>query len=289
MKIEKVLVVGIGLMGHGIAQISAEAGMKTYIYDMDKKATEKGLGTITKLLEGRVKKGKIVEGQKDEVLANLIKIDKLEDASGVDLAIEAVFENMDVKKELFAKLDKIMSAKTILASNTSALAATPMGAATQRPDKFVVIHFHQPPQVMKLVEVCKGLETSDETYEAAVEYCKKVKKIPVGITKDVPGYLTNKVLMPYVNEAIWSLYEGVCTKEDIDIAFKAGFNHPMGPLELLDFVGLDTTLHILEDLHHQYGGNKYLPCPLLRNLVASGKYGRKSGRGFYDYTSGEKK
>ena len=213
----------------------------------------------------------------------------MEDASDVDLAIEAVFENIDVKKELFAKLDEIMSAKTILASNTSALAATPMGAATKRPDKFVVIHFHQPPQVMKLVEVCKGLETSEETYEAAMEYCKKVKKVPVGITRDVPGYLTNRAMMPMLNEVMWVLYEGICTKEDIDIAFKTGFHHPMGPIELLDFIGLDTTLHILEDLHEQYGGNKFLSCPLLKNLVASGRYGRKSGRGFYDYTSGEKK
>lgn len=289
MEIEKVLVVGMGLMGHGIAQVSAQAGLKTYIYDMDEKALDKGLGKITKLLEGRVKKGKITEEQKDEVLGNLIKIDKLEDASNVDLAIEAVFENIDIKKELFAKLDKIMDSRTILASNTSALAATPMGAATQRPDKFVVIHFHQPPQVMKLVEVCKGLETSDETYEMAMEYCRRLKKVPVGIKRDVPGYLTNRAMLPLLNEVIWVLYEGVCTKEDIDIAFKTGFHHPMGPLELLDFIGLDTTLNILEDLHQQYGGNKFLPCPLLKNLVASGRYGRKSGRGFYDYTSGEKK
>lgn len=289
MEIKSVLVVGMGLMGHGIAQVSAQAGLKTYIYDMDGKALDKGLGKITNLLEGKVKKGKMTEDQKDGVLQNLIKVGNLEGASDADLAIEAVFEDMEVKKELFAKLDKIMDAKTILASNTSALAATPMGAATQRPDKFVVIHFHQPPQVMKLVEICKGLETSDETYEAAMEYCKKIDKVPVGISRDVPGYLTNRGFMPTLNEVIWVLYEGVCTKEDIDIAFKTGFHHPMGPLELLDFIGLDTTLHILEDLHQQYGGNKFLPCPLLKNLVASGRYGRKSGRGFYDYSSGEKK
>ncbi len=289
MEIKEVLVVGMGLMGHGIAQLSAQAGLKTYIHDMDEKAMDIGLGKITKLLEGKVKKGKMTEEQKETVLGNLVKVDKLEDAADVDLAIEAVFESMDVKKELFAKLDTIMNAKTILASNTSALAATPMGAATQRPDKFVVIHFHQPPQVMKLVEVCKGLDTNDETYEAALEYCKKLEKVPVGITRDVPGYLTNRGFMPTLNEVIWILYEGVCTKEDIDIGFKTGFHHPMGPLELLDFIGLDTTLHILEDLHQQYGGNKFLPCPLLKNLVASGRLGRKSGRGFYDYSSGEKK
>ncbi len=270
-------------MGHGIAQISAEAGYETLAYDVSKEAIQKGVEKITKLLEGRVSKGKITVSQKDEVLSRLRPLESLEKAKEIDLVIEAVFEDLNIKRELFSNLDKLMPPRTILASNTSALPATPMAAATKRPERFIIMHFHQPPQVMRLVELARGLETGDEALEIAKEFCQKTGKIAVEIKKDCPGYLTNRAMMPYVNEAIWCLYEGICTKEDIDAAFKSGFNHPMGPLELSDFVGLDTMLHILEDLHYQYGGTKYLPCPLLKNMVAAGYVGRKSGKGFYDY------
>ena len=287
MAIDKVMVVGMGLMGHGIAQVSAQAGLETYVYDSAKEAVEKGMGRISKILDGQVKKEKISEQEKASVLSRIKPMDKLE-AVDVDLVIEAVVENIEIKKQVFAELDGIMPEKTIFGSNTSALPCTPMAAATKRPDRFVIVHFHQPPQVMKLVELARGLDTSDETLQAAKEFCSKVGKVAVEIKKDCPGYLTNRAAMPMANEAMWVLYEGVCTKEDIDAGFKAGFNHPVGPLELADFVGLDTMLHILEDLHQQYGGNKYLPCPLLKNMVAAGRLGVKSGQGFYRYDKGKK-
>jgi len=282
MAIDKIMVVGMGLMGHGIAQISAEAGMETYVYDTSKKAIEKGIAKIAKVLEGKVKKEKISEQEKESIIARIKPMDKLERVD-VDLLIEAVVENIEIKKQVFAELDGIMPEKTIFGSNTSALPCTPMASATKRPDRFIVVHFHQPPQVMKLVELARGLDTSDDTLKAAKEYCSRLGKVAVEIKKDCPGYLTNRAMMPMVNEAIWILYEDVCTKEDIDAGFREGFHHPVGPLELSDFVGLDTMLHIFEDLHKQYGGNKYLPCPLLKNLVASGRLGVKSGKGFHKY------
>lgn len=288
MAIEKVLVVGMGLMGHGIAQISAGAGIETYVYDNSKKALEKGVSRITEVLEGKVKKEKISKQEKEATMARIKPMDKLKSVD-VDLVIEAVVENIEIKKQVFAELDGIMPEKTIFGSNTSALPCTPMAAATKRPDRFIIVHFHQPPQVMKLVELARGLDTSDETLQAVKAFCLKIGKVAVEIKKDCPGYLTNRAAMPMVNEAMWILYEDVCTKEDIDTGFKAGFHHPVGPLELSDFVGLDTMLHILGDLHQQYGGNKYLPCPLLKNMVASGRLGVKNGRGFYKYDERGKK
>lgn len=283
MAIEKVLVVGLGQMGRGILQVCAQAGMKAYGYDVSKEAVQKAKGFIQGGLDKRVKAGKITEAERDRVLGNIHAVETLEEAKEVDLAIEAVFEDVDIKTKVFVELDEKLQPNAILASNTSALPATPMASATKRPDKFIIIHFHQPPTVMRLVEVVRALQTSEETASAAIEFCKKIDKDPVDIKVDCPGFLTNRTMIPLLNEVIYCLYEGVTTKEDMDIAYKSGFNWPMGPVQLCDFIGLDTLLHIMEDLNHRRGGDKFLPCPLLSNMVAAGKLGVKSGEGFYTY------
>ena len=283
MAIEKVLVVGLGLMGRGILQVCAQAGFESYGYDVSEDAVKNATGFIAMSLEKRVKKGKITEEDKDKVLANIKTISDLNDAKDVDLAIEAVFEDINVKQDVFRKLDEVLQPNAILASNTSALPATPLASVTNRPDKFMIIHFHQPPTVMRLIELVKAIQTSDETAAATLEFCKAINKDPVLIKVDCPGFLTNRTMIPLLNEVIYCIYEGVSTKEDIDLAYKSGFNWPMGPVTLCDFIGLDTLLHIMEDLHKRRGGDKFLPCPLLSNMVAAGYLGHKSGKGFYDY------
>jgi 3-hydroxybutyryl-CoA dehydrogenase len=283
MSIEKVVVVGLGQMGRGILQVCAQSGLKTYGYDVSAEAVKNAKGFIEKGLQKRLEKGKITEEEKNRVLGNIAVVDRLEDARDADLAIEAVFENMAVKTEVFKTLDAALQPSAIIASNTSALPATPMASVTKRPDKFIIIHFHQPPTVMRLVELVRALQTSDETAAAAREFCRRIDKDGVEIKVDCPGFLTNRTMIPLLNEVIYTLYEGVATKEDIDLAFKSGFNWPMGPLALSDFIGLDTLLHIMEDLHQRRGGDKFLPCPLLSNMVAAGYLGVKSGKGFYDY------
>ena len=284
MEINKVLVVGLGLMGRGILQVCAQAGFESYGYDVSEQAVKNAKGHIEKGLEGRVKKGKITEEDKGKILANIKTVSDLNDAKDVDLAIEAVFEDINVKQDVFRKLDEVLQPNAILASNTSALPATPLASVTNRPDKFMIIHFHQPPTVMRLIELVKAIQTSDETAAAAMEFCKAINKDPVQINVDCPGFLTNRTMIPLLNEVIYCLYEGVSTKEDIDLAFKSGFNWPMGPVTLCDFIGLDTLLHIMEDLHKRRGGDKFIPCPLLSNMVAAGYLGHKSGKGFYDYS-----
>jgi len=284
MAIEKVLVVGLGLMGRGILQVCAQAGFESYAYDVSEDAVKNATGFIAKSLERRIKKGKITEEDKEKVLANIKTVSDLNDAKDVDLAIEAVFEDINVKQDVFRKLDEVLQPNAILASNTSALPATPLASVTNRPDKFIIIHFHQPPTVMRLIELVKAIQTSDETAAAAMEFCKAIDKDPVQINVDCPGFLTNRTMIPLLNEVIYCIYEGVSTKEDIDLAFKSGFNWPMGPVTLCDFIGLDTLLHIMEDLHKRRGGDKFLPCPLLSNMVAAGYLGHKSGKGFYDYS-----
>jgi 3-hydroxybutyryl-CoA dehydrogenase len=283
MKINKVLVVGMGLMGHGIAQVCAQSGFETYVYDISPEACKKGVKMIEKNLEKKVEKGKLANDEKGKIMGRVKIVDKLEAVKDADLAIEVVFEKFEVKKEVFIQLGKTMPPHTILASNTSALPATPFAAACGRPDKFMIIHFHQPPQVMRLVEVVRAMQTSDETAQSVREFCKKIDKDVCEIKVDCPGFLTNRTMIALFNEVYYCLYEGVATKEDIDMAFKSGFNWPMGPLELSDFIGLDTLLHITEDLNRRRGGDKYVPCPLLVNMVAAGYYGKKSGKGFYDY------
>ncbi len=284
MAVEKVLVVGLGLMGRGILQVCAQAGFESYGYDVSEDAVKNAIGFIAMSLEKRVKKGKITEEDKDKVLANIKTVSDLNDAKDVDLAIEAVFEDINVKQDVFRKLDEVLQPNAILASNTSALPATPLASVTNRPDKFMIIHFHQPPTVMRLIELVKAIQTSDETAAATLEFCKAINKDPVLIKVDCPGFLTNRTMIPLLNEVIYCIYEGVSTKEDIDLAYKSGFNWPMGPVTLCDFIGLDTLLHIMEDLHKRRGGDKFLPCPLLSNMVAAGYLGHKSGKGFYDYS-----
>jgi len=282
--INKVLVVGLGIMGRGILQVCAQGGFQSYGYDVSAEAVEKATGHIEKSLAGRVKKGKLSEEEKAKILSNIQVVSDLNDVKEVDLAIEAVFEDINVKQDVFKKLDAVLQPNAILASNTSALPATPLASVTKRPDKFIIIHFHQPPTVMRLIEVVRAIQTSDETAAAAVEFCKTIDKDPVEIKVDCPGFLTNRTMIPLLNEVIYCLYEGVATKEDIDLAYKSGFHWPMGPVQLCDFIGLDTLLHIMEDLHIRRGGDKFIPCPLLSNMVAAGYLGYKSGKGFYDYS-----
>lgn len=284
MAIEKALVVGLGIMGRGILQVFAQAGYEAYGYDVSQQAVDNALGAIEKSLTKRVKKGKMTEEEKAKLLGNVKIVSDLSEAKEVDLAIEAVFEDINVKQEVFRKLDEVLQPNAILASNTSALPATPLASVTSRPDKFIIIHFHQPPTVMRLIEVVRAIQTSDETAEKTMEFCKAINKDPVEIKVDCPGFLTNRTMIPLLNEVIYCLYEGVSTKEDIDLAYKSGFHWPMGPVALCDFIGLDTLLHIMEDLHKRRGGDKFIPCPLLSNMVAAGYLGHKSGKGFYDYS-----
>lgn len=284
MAIEKALVVGLGLMGRGILQVFAQAGIETYGYDVSETAVKNATGFIGKSLEKRVAKGKLTEDEKSKILSNIKIVSELQEAKDVDLAIEAVFEDILVKNEVFKKLDKVLQPDAILASNTSALPATPMASVTNRPDKFIIIHFHQPPTVMRLIEVVRAIQTSDETAQSVMNFCRVIDKDPVEIRVDCPGFLTNRTMIPLLNEVIYCLYEGVSTKEDIDLAYKSGFNWPMGPVALCDFIGLDTLLHIMQDLHSRRGGDKFIPCPLLTNMVSAGYLGHKSGKGFYDYT-----
>jgi 3-hydroxybutyryl-CoA dehydrogenase len=284
MAIKKVLVVGLGIMGRGILQVCAQAGFESYGYDVSEEAVNKASEHIARSLDGRVKKGKITEDDKANVMKNIQTVSDLNAAKDVDLAIEAVFEDVKVKQDVFRQLDEVLQPNAILGSNTSALPATPLASVTKRPDKFIIIHFHQPPTVMRLIEVVRAIQTSDETAAATVEFCKAIDKDPVEIKIDCPGFLTNRTMIPLLNEVIYCLYEGVATKEDIDLAYKSGFHWPMGPVQLCDFIGLDTLLHIMEDLHQRRGGDKFLPCPLLSNMVAAGYFGYKSGQGFYDYS-----
>lgn len=283
MSVNKVLVSGLGLMGRGILQVCAQAGYESIGYDVSNEAVKNALGFIENGLDKRIKKGKISEEEKKKVLGNIRTVSDLKEAQDVDLAIEAVYEDLNIKQEVFRNLDETLQPNAILASNTSALPATPLASATNRPDKFIIIHFHQPPTVMRLIELVRAIQTSDETARTAVEFCKSIDKDPVEIKVDCPGFLTNRTMIPLLNEVIYCLYEGIATKEDIDLAFKSGFNWPMGPVTLCDFIGLDTLLHIMEDLYQRRGSDKFLPCPLLRNMVSAGLLGHKSGQGFYTY------
>lgn len=282
MKMEKVMVVGAGQMGSGIAQVCAEAGYQVILNDLKPEFVERGLGMINKNLARKVEKGRIAGSKKLEILSRLKSSTDLTDASGVDLVIEAAIENMEVKMNIFKQLDQITPSQTILASNTSSLPITEIAAVTKRPEKVIGMHFMNPVPVMKLVEIIRGLATADEVYQTIEEMTKTLEKIPVEVN-DFPGFVSNRILMPMINEAIYTLYEGVASKEAIDEVMKLGMNHPMGPLTLADFIGLDTCLYIMETLHQGFGDDKYRPCPLLRKYVKAGWLGRKSGRGFYEY------
>ncbi|WP_404455791.1 3-hydroxybutyryl-CoA dehydrogenase [Oceanobacillus kapialis] len=280
--IKKVLVVGAGQMGAGIAQVCAQAGLEVLLNDQKEEAVQKGLRSIDKLLSRSVEKGRITEEEKKATQNRLTPSTGLQDAGDCDLVIEAVVEKMEVKKTVFRELDGIVPQHAILATNTSSLAITEIAAVTKRPDQVIGMHFMNPVPVMKLVEIIRGLQTSDETFQAIEDLTQRLGKVPVS-AKDFPGFVSNRILMPMINEAIFAVYEGVATVEDIDTSMKLGMNHPMGPLTLADFIGLDTCLYIMEVLHEGFADSKYRPCPLLKQYVQAGWLGKKSGRGFYNY------
>ncbi|RSK29993.1 3-hydroxybutyryl-CoA dehydrogenase [Bhargavaea beijingensis] len=282
MDIKHVMVIGAGQMGGGIAQVCAQAGFDVTLNDISEEAYEKGLGVITKNLSRGVEKGRMTEEEKEAALGRIRKSTDLSDAQHADLIIEAAVEKMAIKQSIFKQLDEHAQEHAILSTNTSALPITEIAAVTNRPGQVIGMHFMNPVPVMKLVEIIRGLATTDETYQAVEEMTRKLSKTPVEVN-DYPGFVSNRVLMPMINEAIFTLYEGVATKEAIDEVMKLGMNHPMGPLQLADFIGLDTCLYIMEVLQDGFGDPKYRPCPLLRKYVNAGWLGKKSGRGFYIY------
>jgi len=282
MNIKKIMVIGAGQMGSGIAQVCAQAGYDVLLNDIKEESYDKGLTTIVKNLSRNVEKERMTEDEKNNTLSRISKSLDLNDASTVDIVIEAAVENMEIKKSIFEKLDGIAPKHAILATNTSSLSITEIAAATNRPEKVIGMHFMNPVPVMKLVEIIRGLATDDEVYDAVEKMTENLSKVPVEVN-DFPGFVANRILMPMINEAIYTLYEGVASEESIDQVMKLGMNHPMGPLQLADFIGLDTCLYIMETLHEGFGDSKYRPCPLLRKYVAAGWLGKKSGRGFYQY------
>ena len=277
------MVIGAGQMGSGIAQVCAAAGFEVLLHDLNEAQVKKGLVNIENNLLRQVEKGRINEEEKLNILEKLSPSTDLRNANQVDLVIEAATENMQIKKQLFKELDELAPSHAVLATNTSSLPITEIAAVTGRPEQVIGMHFMNPVPVMKLVEVIRGLATSDEVYQLIEKTAKELGKIPVEVN-DYPGFVSNRVLMPMINEAIFTLYEGVASKEAIDEVMKLGMNHPMGPLQLADFIGLDTCLYIMETLHEGFGDDKYRPCPLLRKYVSAGWLGKKSGKGFYQYS-----
>lgn len=282
MAIQKVMVIGAGQMGSGIAQVCAQAGYDVKLNDIKQEFFERGFRVITKNLIRDVEKGRKTEEEKEAILGRITMSLDLQDASEVDIIIEAAVENMDIKQSIFKQLDALAPAHAILATNTSSLPITEIAAVTKRPEQVIGMHFMNPVPVMKLVEIIRGLATTDEVYKQVEEMTVKLSKTPVEVN-DFPGFIANRILLPMINEAVYALYEGVATKEAIDDVMKLGMNHPMGPLTLADFIGLDTCLSIMEILHEGLGDSKYRPCPLLRKYVAAGWLGKKSGRGFFVY------
>jgi 3-hydroxybutyryl-CoA dehydrogenase len=276
MDFEHVLVVGAGQMGGGIAQVVAASGRRVSLYDSYPGATERGLATMRTSLERLAEKG---GADPDEVLGRVTAVDELLPA---DLLIEAVIEDADVKQDVFRRADEILPEGAVLASNTSSIPITSLASVTERPDRVIGMHFFNPVPVLKLVEIVRGRETSDETASAIVALAEDLGKTPA-VANDFPGFVSNRILMPFINEAVWALHDGVAEAEAIDTIAKLGFAHPMGPLALADLIGLDTCVAIMEVLHEGLGDEKYGPCPLLREHVEAGRLGRKSGRGFYAY------
>ncbi len=276
------MVIGAGQMGAGIAQVFAASGYQVSLYDVDQKNTQKGIEGIDKRLKKQVGKGSLSAKEYEEIMERLHLANEITAAQTADLIVEAVVEKMEVKQAIFAELDSVAPSHTVLATNTSSLPITEIAAVTTRPEKVIGMHFMNPVPVMKLVEIIRGLATTDEVYQAVYETTKKLNKTPVEV-HDFPGFVSNRILMPMINEAVFTLYEGVANEEDIDQVMKLGMNHPMGPLTLADFIGLDTCLFIMETLHKGFGDDKYRPCPLLRKYVKAGWLGRKTGKGFFTY------
>ncbi|MGP4081627.1 3-hydroxybutyryl-CoA dehydrogenase [Pseudalkalibacillus sp. R45] len=282
MQIKKVMVVGAGQMGAGIAQVFAQADFSVVLHDLKEDIVQKGMAYITKNMNRQVEKERMTREQADAVISRLVLSTDLNNASDVDLVVEAVVENIDIKSKLFTHLDEIAPEHAILATNTSSLPITEIAASTNRPEKVIGMHFMNPVPVMKLVEIIRGLATTDETYKVIEDTTKALNKVPVEVN-DFPGFVSNRILMPMINEAIYTVYEGVAEPEAIDEVMKLGMNHPMGPLTLADFIGLDTCLYIMETLYEGFGDDKYRPCPLLRKYVKAGWLGKKTGKGFYEY------
>jgi 3-hydroxybutyryl-CoA dehydrogenase len=282
MDIKKIMVLGAGQMGGGIAQVCAQAGYQVVLRDVKDEFVARGMKIIDKNLSRNVEKGRMSEEEKKTVLGRITTTLTLEDGKDVDLVIEAIIEDPKIKHDTFAELDRICPEHAILASNTSSLPITQIAAATKRPEKVIGMHFMNPVPVMKLVEVIRGIATSDETYQVIDDLSKKLDKVPVEVN-DFPGFVSNRILLPMINEAVYCLMEGVGTVEGIDTVMKLGMNHPMGPLALADLIGLDTCLAIMEVLYDGFKDSKYRPCPLLRKYVTAGWLGRKAGRGFYIY------
>jgi len=285
---KNVAVIGAGTMGNGIAHVFAQFGYKVNLIDVSQASLDKAVATITKNLDRQVVKGALTEDEKSSTLGNLTTYTAIPDGvKGVDLVVEAATENIDLKLKIFKDLDLATEPHVILATNTSSISITKIASVTNRPDKVIGMHFMNPVPVMKLVEIIRGYSTSDEVTKLIMETSKKLNKVPTEVY-DYPGFIANRILMPMINEAIYSLYEGVAGVEEIDTVMKLGMAHPMGPLQLADFIGLDVCLAILQVLHDGFGNPKYAPCPLLVNMVTAGKKGVKSGEGFYSWTHGTK-
>ena len=285
---KNIAVIGAGTMGNGIAHVFAQFGYRVNLIDVSQASLDKAIATIGKNLDRQLAKEAITESEKQNTLSNLTTFTSLvEGVKGVDLVVEAATENIDLKLQIFKELDAATSENVILATNTSSISITKIAAVTNRPDKVIGMHFMNPVPVMKLIEIIRGYSTSDEVTNLIMEISKKLDKVPVEVN-DYPGFVANRILMPMINEAIYSLYEGVAGVEEIDTVMKLGMAHPMGPLQLADFIGLDVCLAILRVLHEGFGNSKYAPCPLLVNMVTAGKKGIKSGEGFYSWTHGTK-
>jgi len=280
--IKKIAVIGGGTMGNGIAHVCAQSGYQVVLIDVEQSFLDRAFKTITKNLDRMLKKDRITEDEKNVTLGRISTALTLDAAVDAQVVIEAIYENCDAKREIWEKLDKVCKPGTLFASNTSTIPITELAAFTERPADFIGMHFMNPVPVMKLIEIIRGLETSDETSAAITALSEKLGKTPIEVN-DYPGFIANRILMPMINEAVYAVMEGVATPEAIDGIMKLGMAHPMGPLQLADFIGLDICLSIMEVLYEGFADSKYRPCPLLKKMVAAGRLGRKSGQGFYDY------